>query len=83
MDQNLKIQDRIKKLSSLFKKNNIDGYFVPSTDEYLSEYSTIENETTTKNVKMDEYVHNLNRITRMMEDKNVDKVSRHMNILLK
>ena len=51
--------------------------------EYLSEYSTIENETTTKNVKIDEYVHNLNRITRMMEDKNVDKVSRHMNILLK
>ena len=32
---------------------------------------------------MDEYVNNLNRITRMMEDKNVEKVSRHMNMLLK
>ena len=52
-------------------------------DEYLNEYSIIENENTNNNSKMDEYVNNLNRITRMMEDKNVEKVSRHMNMLLK
>jgi hypothetical protein len=52
-------------------------------NEYLNEYSIQENENSNSNVKMDEYVLNLNRITRMMEDKNVIKVSRHMNILLK
>jgi hypothetical protein len=51
--------------------------------DYLKEYNTLNNEDITNNSKMDEYVHNLNRITRLMEQKNVDKVSRHMNILLK
>ena len=32
---------------------------------------------------MDEYVDNLNRITKMMEEKNVERVRKHMNILLK
>jgi hypothetical protein len=51
--------------------------------DYLKEYNTLNNEDITNNSKMDEYVYNLNRITRLMEQKNVDKVSRHMNILLK
>ena len=52
-------------------------------EDYLNEYSVIENENSSTNAKIDEYVHNLNRITRMMEEKNVDRVRRHMNILLK
>jgi len=51
--------------------------------DYLKEYNTLNNEDITNNSKIDEYVYNLNRITRLMEQKNVDKVSRHMNILLK
>ena len=50
--------------------------------QYLSEYETSVIDTNT-NEKMDEYVDNLNRITRMMEDKNVERVRKHMNILLK
>jgi len=52
-------------------------------EDYLNEYSITENENSCSNEKMDEYVNNLNRITRMMEEKNVDRVRKHMNILLK
>jgi len=47
--------------------------------EYLNHYEAANN----TNEKMDEYIDNLNRITRMMEDKNVERVRKHMNILLK
>ena len=48
--------------------------------EYLNHYDTSIADNT---IKMDEYVDNLNRITKMMEEKNVERVRKHMNILLK
>ena len=51
--------------------------------EYINTYSSVDNMNTSNNTKIDEYINNLNRITRMMESKNIDKVSKHMNILLK
>ena len=52
-------------------------------EEYINTYSDTDNIITSNNSKIDEYIYNLNRITRMMETKNIDKVSKHMNILLK
>ena len=31
-------QEKIRKLRLLMKENNIDGYFLPHEDEFLSEY---------------------------------------------
>lgn len=39
MEKHVTIIERIQNLTSLYKKYNIDSYLVPSTDEYLSEYS--------------------------------------------
>ena len=39
MERNVDIINRIKELSDSYKDYNIDGYLIPSTDEYLSEYS--------------------------------------------
>jgi DNA-directed RNA polymerase subunit RPC12/RpoP len=52
-------------------------------EEYINTYSESDNIQSSNNAKIDEYMNNLNRITRMMENKNVERVSKHMNILLK
>ena len=33
------IKERLKKLKSIFKKYNLDGYVVPKNDEFFSEFS--------------------------------------------
>ena len=72
-----------------YEKNNQEIFLdeeqqnAADIEDYLNEYSITENENSCSNEKMDEYVNNLNRITRMMEEKNVDRVRKHMNILLK
>ena len=38
MERNVEIIQRIKNLSDLYKEYSIDGYLIPSTDEYLNEY---------------------------------------------
>ena len=63
--------------------NDITDNDFNDINEYLNEYTIDENQNTSNNIKMDEYVHNLNRITQMMDDKNVNKLRRQMNILLK
>jgi len=70
------IKLELKKTDIIYDDNN-------DIHEYINTYSSIDNMNTSNNTKIDEYMNNLNRITRMMESKNIDKVSKHMNILLK
>ena len=67
-------------------RDSIDEDYKEYNDEYIDiqEYlNHYEAENNSTNEKMDEYVDNLNRITKMMEEKNVERVRKHMNILLK
>ena len=57
--------------------------YTTDIEEYINTYSENDNIDSNNNEKIDEYMSNLNRITHMMDTRNVHKVSKHMNILLK
>lgn len=57
--------------------------YTTDIEEYINTYSESDNIDSNNNEKIDEYMSNLNRITHMMDTRNVHKVSKHMNILLK